>query len=378
MMRNLLLSVKLAVQRVTRAHIQETRIEAHRLFRALRSVFPFVTQANTAFDENERALVLLNALGDAIVASDVKGCVTYLNAAAENMTGWSQQEAAGKPVTDVLRIINSGTRVPLLSPIALAILENKTLCLTPNSSLIRRDGFETAIEDSASPIRDRHGKVIGAVMVLRDVSTARALSLRMSYLAEHDSLTGLPNRTVLNDRLNQSLALAHRHQKQMAVLFLDVDRFKQVNDSCGHDIGDRLLQSIAERLVSCVRASDTVSRLGGDEFVILLSEVAHARDAAVSATKILVALSIPHRIEHRSLSVTASIGIVIHPQDGNNVDALLKHADSAMYHAKNRGRNNFQFFGPTLNAQRPSEQGCQRRQGSPRREPFSQRHSSPE
>jgi diguanylate cyclase (GGDEF)-like protein len=262
---------------------------------------------------------------------------------------------------------------------ALAIQENKTLCLTPNSSLIRRDGVETAIEDSVSPIRDRHGKVTGAVMVLRDVSTARALSLRMSYLAEHDSLTGLPNRSVLNDRLTQSMALAHRHQTQMAVLFLDVDHFKHVNDSWGHDIGDRLLQSIAQRLVGCVRASDTVSRLGGDEFVILLSEIAHPQDAAVSAVKILLALSTPHRIGPQSLSITASIGIVIHPQDADNADALLKHADSAMYHAKDRGRNTFQFFERTLNARGPSEQGHRRTQELPcRRKSSSQRRTSPD
>jgi diguanylate cyclase (GGDEF)-like protein/PAS domain S-box-containing protein len=309
-----------------------------------------VAKGNSSLEENEQARLTLDAIGDAVVASDIEDRVTYLNAAAESLTGWSRAEASGQPVTGILRIINSTTREALPSPMALAISENKTLCLTSSCSLIRRDGIELAIEDSASPIRDRHGKVTGAVMVLRDVSTTRALSLKMSYLAEHDSLTGLPNRTVLNDRLAQAMVLAHRRQQEVAVLFLDVDRFKQINDSLGHDTGDRLLQSVAQRIVSCVRSSDTVSRQGGDEFVILLSEVAHAQDAAVSAAKILLALSTPHRIGQHSLRITASIGIVIYPQDGTHADALLKHADSAMYHAKDGGRNNFQFFEPVMNA----------------------------
>jgi diguanylate cyclase (GGDEF)-like protein len=226
---------------------------------------------------------------------------------------------------------------------------NKTVCLTPNCVLIRRDGAEAAIEDSAAPIHDRRGRVTGAVMVFHDVSTTRALSLRMSHLAQHDSLTDLPNRVLLNDRLTQAMALAHRHRQKLAVLFLDVDRFKRINDSLGHDIGDRLLQSVAQRLLGCVRSSDTVSRQGGDEFVILLPEVMHARDAAVCAEKILLALSAPYRIDQHTLHLTASIGIVTYPDNGTDAATLMKHADFAMYHVKDRGRNNYEFFQPDMN-----------------------------
>src|SRR4029077_1383857 len=146
--------------------------------------------------------------------------------------------------------------------------------------LIRRDGYESAIEDTAAPIHDRRGQVTGAVIVFHDVGVARAMSLKMSYLAQHDFLTELPNRMLLNDRLTQAIALAQRHHKSLAVLFLDVDHFKHINDSLGHAIGDELLKSIAQRLVTCVRSSDTVSRHGGDEFVVLLSEVAQPKDAA--------------------------------------------------------------------------------------------------
>jgi diguanylate cyclase (GGDEF)-like protein len=159
----------------------------------------------------------------------------------------------------------------------------------------------------------------------------------------------LPNRLLLNDRLIEAMALAHRNQRRLALLFFDVDRFKDINDTLGHEIGDRLLQSIAQRLLSCVRASDTVSRLGGDEFVILLSEVARAEDATVCADKILEIVRSPHRIDQHDLHVTASIGIVCYPDDGSDVKALMKHADLAMYHAKESGRDNRQYFKRDLN-----------------------------
>jgi diguanylate cyclase (GGDEF)-like protein len=207
-----------------------------------------------------------------------------------------------------------------------------------------------AIEDSVAPIHDRRGQVTGAVMVLRDVSAARALSHRMSYLAQHDALTDLPNRMLLNDRLSEAIALASRHARLLAVLFLDLDHFKRINDSLGHVVGDRLLQSVARRLHACIRSSDTVSRQGGDEFVILLSEVAHATDASVTADKILQALRVPIRVDQHELHVTGSIGIVTYPDDGADAESLIKNADFAMYHAKDNGRDTYRFFRSDMNA----------------------------
>jgi len=293
--------------------------------------------------------VTLNSIGDAVMSSDLGGNVTYLNAVAEGMTGWSLQEALGHPVEEVFRIIDSNSRAAVPNPMSLAAANDKTVCLTPNCVLIRRDGIEAAIEDSAAPIHDRCGRVTGAVIVFHDVSVTRALSIRMSYLAQHDSLTELPNRVVFNDRLTQAIAMAHRHRDKLAVLFLDLDRFKNINDTLGHDIGDRLLQAVAQRLRGCVRSSDTVSRQGGDEFVILLAELTHAQDAAVCAEKMLLMLSTPYRIDHHNLYLTASIGIVTYPGDGTDTETLLRHADFAMYHAKNRGRNNYQFFESEMN-----------------------------
>jgi diguanylate cyclase (GGDEF)-like protein/PAS domain S-box-containing protein len=173
--------------------------------------------------------------------------------------------------------------------------------------------------------------------------------IRMVYLAQHDPLTDLPNRILLNDRLAQAIALARRQGKQLAVMFLDLDRFKHINDSLGHAVGDQLLQSVAKRLMAVVRSSDTVCRQGGDEFVILLADVEHAEDAALSAQKILAALTVPHCIDQLELHVTVSIGISIYPEDGQDADTLIKSADTAMYHAKESGRNNYQFFEQTMN-----------------------------
>ena len=341
---------KLAVQRGAQDYLLKDRLDHYLLPKALRSMVGRAANAEALFEEKERAEVTLNSIGDAVMSSDVSGKVTYLNVVAESMTGWSREEATGQRLEDVFRIVDADTRAPAANPMTLAIRENRTVCLTPNCILIRRDGVEAAIEDSTAPIHDRRGRVTGAVMVFHDVSTTRALSLRMSYLAQHDSLTNLPNRTVLNDRLAQAIALAHRHAQQLAVLFLDVDRFKQINDSLGHEIGDRLLRESAQRLHTCVRNSDTVSRHGGDEFVILLSEVAHAADAAVCAEKVLLALSAPYYIDGRTLHLTASIGIAAYPDDGTDAQTLMKHADFAMYHAKDVGRNNYQFFDPAMTA----------------------------
>ncbi len=175
------------------------------------------------------------------------------------------------------------------------------------------------------------------------------VKVRMAHLAQHDALTDLPNRILLNDRLAQAIALARRQGKQLAVMFLDLDRFKHINDSLGHAVGDQLLQSVAQRLTAVVRSSDTVCRQGGDEFVILLADVEHAEDAALSAQKILAALTVPHRIDQLELHVTVSIGISIYPDDGQDADTLIKSADTAMYHAKEGGRNNYQFFEPDMN-----------------------------
>ena len=340
---------KLAIQRGAQDYLLKERIDSYLLPKMVISMIERAANAEALFDEKERAEVTLNSIGDAVMSTDVWNEVTYLNAVAESLTGWTRESAKGHQLEEVLNIVDATTRQRILNPMAVAIRENKTVALTPNCMLIRRDGHEAAIEDSTAPIHDRRGRVTGAVMVFHDVSTARALSLKMSYLAHHDSLTDLPNRILLNDRLTQAITLAYRHQQKLAVLFIDVDRFKHINDSLGHAVGDRLLQAVAQRLFECVRTSDTVSRQGGDEFVVLLTEIKHARDAAVIADKIILSLSAPYAIDQHELHLTASIGIVTYPDDGMNAETLMKNADFAMYQAKDAGRNNYQFFKTEMN-----------------------------
>jgi diguanylate cyclase (GGDEF)-like protein/PAS domain S-box-containing protein len=330
-------------------YLLKDHIESNWLPKAVSSMVGRASIAEALFDEKERAQVTLNSIGDAVMVSDVLGKVTYLNVAAERLTGWSLTEATGRSLEDVFQIVDASTRATLDNPLVRAFRENKAVVLSANCVLVRRDGLEAGIEDSAAPIHDRRGQVTGAVMVFHDVSTTRASSLRMSHLAQHDSLTDLPNRSLLSDRLDQAITLAYRRRRRLAVLFLDVDIFKDVNDSLRHDVGNLLLQSIARRLLACVRSPDTVSRQGGDEFVILLSDVTHAADAAVAAAKVLRTLTPSHVIHQHDLHVTASIGIVIYPEDGMDCKTLLKHADFAMYHAKNAGCNNYQFFEREMN-----------------------------
>ncbi len=178
------------------------------------------------FEEKERAQVTLNSIGDAVLTTDLLGNVTYLNLVAEAMTGWSREDALGRPLSEVFRIIDGTTRQAAASPALRAIEENRTVGLAADCVLVRRDGFEFAIEDSAAPIHNRDGRVAGAVLVFHDVSQSRAMTLKLSHLAQHDFLTGLPNRALLTERLSQAIGLANRHRKQVALLFLDLDYFK--------------------------------------------------------------------------------------------------------------------------------------------------------
>jgi diguanylate cyclase (GGDEF)-like protein/PAS domain S-box-containing protein len=338
-----------AVQSGAQDYLLKEKLDDYLLPKAVSNMIGRAANAEALFIEKERAEVTLNSIGDAVMSCDIAGRITYLNVVAEKLTGWSRTEAAGRPVEEVFHVLDGATRALAVSPMAAAIKENKTVLLAPNSILSRRDGVEAAIEDSAAPIHDRRGQVTGAVMVFHDVSSSRALSLRISHQAHHDTLTDLPNRVLLHDRLSQGMAVARRHSTKLAVMFLDVDRFKNVNDSFGHDVGDQLLVQMAQRLRGCLRTTDTVSRQGGDEFVILLTDLNRGQDAAMRAERILAALAAPYEIGSHTVHASASIGIVIFPDDSGDADTLLKNADFAMYHAKECGRANYQFFREEMN-----------------------------
>ena len=287
---------KEALQRGAKDYLREGHIDAYSFDRAIRNMAEREAAQEALFAEKERAQVTLNSIGDAVLSTDISGNISYLNTVAETMTGWTCKEALGKPLAEVFHIIDGDTREPSPNPMELAVQRNKTVGLTANCILVRRDGKELSIEDSAAPIHDRCGLVTGAVIVFHDISVSKAMVTQMSRLAHHDSLTGLPNRLLLKDRVGRAIATAHRNSTQLAVLFLDLDGFKHINDSLGHAVGDSLLRSVSSRLVSTMRGTDTVGRQGGDEYVVLLTEIKKATDAGIGAKKIITALALPHKL----------------------------------------------------------------------------------
>jgi diguanylate cyclase (GGDEF)-like protein/PAS domain S-box-containing protein len=325
------------------------QIEPNILMQALGNAVVRTTNEETLTNEKDRAEATLKCIADAVICTDMSGNITFLNPVAGNMMGWPTKDAVGRRLTEVLRIVDVTTRQPILDPMKKAARENLTGKLPLNCVLIRRDGQEVFIEDSVAPIHDRTAAVTGAVIVFRDVSAARAQSEQMAHLAEHDSLTGLPNRLLFCDRVGQAISLARRHRGQAAVLFLDLDGFKQINDSLGHEAGDKLLQSVAKRLLACVRDPDTVSRYGGDEFALLLQDVHRHQDAAATARRVLNAVGEVHSVDSHQVHVTASVGISVYPGDGLNAETLIRNADSAMYRAKKNGCQSCQFYSSQLN-----------------------------
>lgn len=262
-------------------------------------------------------------------------------------------------MAEVIRILDCATREAIPNPMETALGRNRTAHLPLNCILVRRDGSDVPIEDSVAPIHDRAGLATGAVIVFRDVSTARAMALQMAHAAQHDVLTGLPNRMLLNDRIGHAIALARRQMRKVAILFLDLDGFKHINDSLGHPIGDKLLQSISKRLVDCVRGADTVSRQGGDEFVVLLSTIDQSEDAAITARRMLKAVAETHSIDSHDLHITASIGVSVYPDDGLDAETLTKNADTAMYQTKENGRQGYRFFKPAMNVRAVERQSVE-------------------
>jgi diguanylate cyclase (GGDEF)-like protein/PAS domain S-box-containing protein len=298
---------------------------------------------------------ILDSIGDAVLSTDRDWRITFMNPVAEKMLGWPSADAIGRHASEVFVVIDGGSRERVMPLMEEAAQSGQILVLPPNCILIRRDGTETHIEDSAAAIHGSDGEIAGMVVVFHDVGESRAMAQKMSHLAKHDVLTGLPNRALLEDRLEQGIALAARHSRQLAVLFIDLDDFKHINDSLGHRVGDQLLKAVADRITPCVRHSDTVSRQGGDEFIVLLAEISHQEDASLIADKIRAAILEPYLLDTHYLQLTASIGISVYPGDAEHAEVLLQHADTAMYHAKDKGRNQSQFFKEDMNV-RAAEQ----------------------
>ncbi len=299
------------------------------------------------FQEKDRLHTTLEALSEGVVITGAEATIQYLNPAATQLCEWSKEDAIGKPIQAVFPMLQEQTGTASVSAIVNCL---KTAKRTKKQILLHtRHGQDQIIEEIATPLKNRSGRLTGAVTVMRDITQARKHSQQLAFQANHDQLTQLPNRALLMDRLKHAISRAVRADHIVAVLFMDLDRFKNVNDSLGHAAGDILLKRVAHRLTDGVRNEDTVARLGGDEFVILLEEISQDNTVAVTARKLIDLLATPFLIENHPISVTASIGITLFPKDGESAEILLKNADTAMYRSKELGRNDIQFYAEEMN-----------------------------
>jgi len=291
------------------------------------------------FAEKELAQVTLQSIGDAVITTDAQGNVRYFNPIAERLTGWRADEVQGVPFSTVFLIVDQVTRETVENPINKALLEERIVTLANNTILISQDGTEYPIADSAAPIRDRKGQIIGAVMVFHDVTESRYLTHKLSWEANHDALTGLINRRRFEQHLVDAIASVKHSNHQHALCYLDLDQFKVVNDTVGHIAGDELLRQITALIQQGVRAHDMLARLGGDEFGILLTQCSLSQ-----ATQIAENLkNLVHQFRFiwngKTFIIGVSIGVVAIDQTSQNLMELLGAADAACYAAKARGRN---------------------------------------
>ena len=289
--------------------------------------------------QNELLRVTMQSIGDSVITTDAKGCITWLNSVAERMTGWTNGEAVGRPLGQVFHIVNEQTRSPTENPVDTCLKQGKIVGLANHTLLISRHGEEFGIEDSAAPIRSDTGDVLGVVLVFHDVTEQRRMSGEMTFRATHDELTGLVNRAEFEVRLRRLLQKSHEDGSHHALMFIDLDQFKLVNDACGHSAGDQLLKQVSKLLGEAVRSRDTLARLGGDEFGILL-------DHCTSEQALRVAQQICDRMEEfrflhdgRRFRIGTSIGLVAVTNALATVAAVMQAADTSCYAAKEAGRN---------------------------------------
>ena len=290
-------------------------------------------------DQFELLKVTMSSIGDAVMTTDAESRVTWLNPVAERLTGWTLSQAVGQPINAVFHIVDAATRVSIASPTAQSIRQDGPVGLPKLTLLIARDGTEFGIEDTAAPIRNAAGEVLGAVLVFHDVTAQRHMSGEMAFRATHDALTGLVNRGEFELRLQRILEGAHLNASENALLYIDLDQFKLVNDACGHTVGDQLLRQVSELLGSVVRVRDTLARLGGDEFGLILEHCSLGRAERVGQQ--ICALMDDFRFTHegRRFRIGASIGLVPVDARWTTNEALLQAADASCYAAKDAGRN---------------------------------------
>lgn len=297
------------------------------------------------FEEKERAQVTLQSIGDGVITTDAAGCIDYINPVAQDLSGWDIRSARGQPIEKILTIINEHTRSTVENPVTRCLKEGRVIALAENSVLIAKQGVEIPIQDSAAPIRDRIGNIIGAVMVFHDVSRETRLFRQLSYQASHDAITGLINRREFENQLVAALeSTASNGQLTHGVLYVDLDQFKVVNDTFGHTAGDELLSQVTEIIQSNIRSTDILARLGGDEFGVLLERCDEER--AMDVAEAIRSAIEEHRFtwQEAFTNVRCSIGVVVVTQESPSVASVMSSADVACYTAKDMGRNQTHLY----------------------------------
>ncbi len=296
-------------------------------------------------EEQQRLAAIINSIGCAVIVTYANGCIQMMNPIAELITGWKQSEALGKDLIEVLSLVDKdlGERIENLA--TYVIESGEIFNLPENCTLITKDGIEIAIGDNVAPIRDQNGNITGAVLVFQDITKRKQTEAQLMRNAFYDGLTELPNRVLFLDRLRQTIERSkRRNDYYFAVLFLDLDGFKEINDRFGHGIGDDFLVAIARRLESCLRGGDSVARFGGDEFTVLLDDIKGITDATNVAKRIQDSLRSPVNLNGYQLSTTASIGITWNFINYEEPATLLRDADIAMYRAKRQGKATYAIF----------------------------------
>ena len=297
-------------------------------------------QAETAlFEEKERAQVTLHSIADGVITTDAQGRVQYLNPVAEKMTAWSIKEAKNQLLSQVFQVFCEKNRKPALNPVLSCLSAASSGEKTKDSLLINRNGKEFAIEESTAPIQGRQGEILGAVLVFHDVSQERHQARKIAYQASHDLLTGLVNRGEFEKRLKQALQQSRQNKEQHALCYIDLDKFKQVNDSAGHYAGDHILQVVTRLLKEEIREKDTLGRLGGDEFALLLRHCPLLRAQKIAQNMVTKINKYPFNYQDQHFNLGLSIGLVSIQADSPDFKTLINQADKACYNAKYKGRS---------------------------------------
>lgn len=321
------------------------RVKNHLLMQRQKSQLSIYNER--VLEEKEQLNITLNAIADGVIATDADGIVTFINPVAQRLTGFNEFEACGRMVDDIMELRDATTNAGVINPALYTMKVKRPVAMAFNVKLVSKQGKACRVEDTASPILDTQGNVKGAVLVFQDVSESVAMAVQMTHVTNHDQLTGLPNRVLLHDRIVQCINNSDKAQPSIALLLIDIDNFKYLNDALGHKIGDSIILSISKRLQQACGPSATVARVGGDEFACLLTHVSGLSVDGV-AMNCLQSAREPIHIDGQYHQLSLSIGISLFPQDASSAEEMMRHSDTAMYRAKATGKDKFSFFSKDL------------------------------